>query len=322
MGRNGGRGHEGLARVESGKPENDPYAVHYEMIEPDSVTLVDQVQTTAMGIAERLTYRSDDNPNTESDYLTPGGSWVPGVWWIGAPQGFLEWEPWSLSVGFWEISMSKSMRSLWNAVLIVLAACAPLPQGLAAQRLTDAHPAEILDRFASEEASPGGPHGASSAITYVFRHRADYPPATVRSLIDGLERLALESGNGNVRHSSVRYLVLAGRFSDERPEPGLLARLKRIYASTSDPELRAVVVMSMGGLAERKEAIAFLDQVARQDPASEEFPNAALWALRVLPGMGDEGRAELKKLHESNAVKHPEARHDLSVFASKGYKVK
>jgi hypothetical protein len=38
--------------------------------------------------------------------------------------------------------------------------------------------------------------------------------------------------------------------------------------------------------------------------------------------MGDEGRAELKKLHESNAVKHPEARHNLSVFASKGYKVK
>jgi hypothetical protein len=218
--------------------------------------------------------------------------------------------------------MSKSMRSFCIIHFIVLAACAPLPETLAAQRLADAPPAELLDRFASEEVSLVGPDGASSAITYILMHRADYPPATVRSLIDGLEHLALENGNGNVRHSSVRHLSLAGRFSDERPEPGIVARLKRIYARTSDPKVRLGVVTSMGGLAERKEAIAFLDRVARQDPASEEFPNAGLWALRVLPGMGEEGRAELKKLHESNAVKHPEARHNLSVFASKGYKIK
>lgn len=75
----------------------------------------------------------------------------------------------------------------------------------------------------------------------------------------------------------------------------------------TDPELRVVVVMSMGQIAERREAVAFLEKVAKQDPASEDFPNAALWALRTLPGMGAEGRTALKSLHDSKAVRHPEA---------------
>lgn len=126
--------------------------------------------------------------------------------------------------------MTNNVRRILTAVVIALPACASLPRPLTAQRLQDAPPAELLHRFASEEASPAGPHGASSAINYIFVHRADYSPATVHALIDGLERLALESDNGNVRHSSARHLSLAGYFSDARAEPGLVARLKRIYA--------------------------------------------------------------------------------------------
>jgi hypothetical protein len=218
--------------------------------------------------------------------------------------------------------MPNNVRCILTAVVIALSACASLPRALTAQRLQDAPPAELLDRFASEQASRGGPDGASSAITYIFVHRTDYPPATVRLLTDGLERLALESKNGNVRHSAVRHLSLPGRISDARPEAGLLSRLKRIYARTSDHELRVVVVTTMGRMAERRDAVAFLEKVAKQDPASEEFPNAALWALRTLPGMGDEGRAALKSLHDSKAVRHPEARHSLDVLAEKGYKIK
>ena len=99
MGRTGGRGHEGLARAEAAKQENDPYAVHYAMVETDSVTLVGRVQESAVGIGERLSSRSDDNPHTESGYPTPGGNWGPGVWWLWAPSG-VRWDPWSLSIGF------------------------------------------------------------------------------------------------------------------------------------------------------------------------------------------------------------------------------
>ena len=100
--------------------------------------------------------------------------------------------------------MPTNMRGILTAVLIALPACASLPQPLTAQRLLDAPPAELLDR----------------------------------------------------------------------------------YARTSDPELRVVVVATIGGIAERREAVAFLEEVAKQDPASEDFPNAALWAFRTHPGMG------------------------------------
>ena len=78
----------------------------------------------------------------------------------------------------------------------------------------------------------------------------------------------------------------------------------------------------MGQIAERREAVAFLEEVAKQDPASEDFPNAALWALPTVPGMGDEGRAALKSLHYSKAVRHSEARHNLDVLAERGYRIK
>jgi hypothetical protein len=78
---------------------NDPYAAHYAMVEPDSVTLFNRVQGSAEDIAELLSYRSDDDPTTESAYPTPGGNWGPGVWWIWAPSG-VRWDPYSLTIGF------------------------------------------------------------------------------------------------------------------------------------------------------------------------------------------------------------------------------
>lgn len=218
--------------------------------------------------------------------------------------------------------MPKLLRKTWTAILLAAPLFVSWPERLGAQRQAPLPPAELLERFAAEEASPGGPAAASSAIAHMFVHRADYPSSSVRSVLDGLESLALRSDNGHVRRSAVLHLAMPGRITDPRPEPGVLARLKQIYARTSDPEVRAVVVVAMGGIAERRDAVAFLEGLARQDPASEDFPNAALWALRTLPGMGDEGVAALKSLHDSKAVRHPEGRQSLSVLAAKGYKIK
>ena len=47
---------------------------------------------------------------------------------------------------------------------------------------------------------------------------------------------------------------------------------------TSDPEPRVVVVVTMSGLAERKEAVAFLDQIARQEANPwRRAPIASAW---------------------------------------------
>jgi hypothetical protein len=181
---------------------------------------------------------------------------------------------------------------------------------------------ELLKHFAEEQATPGGPEQATSTLTHILVHRSDHSPGTIQDLRNGLEDLALRHGNAHVRQAAVIYLTTGSRFKDSKPEPGMFARLNRVYDRSQDGQVRAMVVLAMGGLAERKASVAFLDKIARQDPTAEEFPNAALWALRALPAMGDEGRAELKLLHESKAVVHPEARHGLDVLARKGYKTK
>lgn len=94
-----------------------------------------------------------------------------------------------------------------------------------------------------------------------------------------------------------------------------------IYARTSNPDVRATIAASLGGIFERRDAAAFLDRLARQSPDAEDFPDAPMTALRTLPGLGAEGRAVLKSLHESQAVQVPDARHGLSVLAAKGYRV-
>lgn len=85
FGYNGGRGHEGLAQAAAREPGNDPYAVHYAMVEPDSATLALLVQARAIEIAEHLSYRSDDDATTEPSYPIPGNNWGPGTWWIWPP---------------------------------------------------------------------------------------------------------------------------------------------------------------------------------------------------------------------------------------------
>ena len=114
--------------------------------------------------------------------------------------------------------------------------------------------------------------------------------------------------------------MIPARATDSKPEQ-MFGRVKQIYERTIHPDVRAAIAASLGGISERKEAAAFLDRLARQSPGAEDFPDAPMTALRTLPGLGEEGRAVLKSLHESKAVQDPEARHGLSVLAEKGYRV-
>jgi hypothetical protein len=214
--------------------------------------------------------------------------------------------------------MWSSTQKIWIGILLTGVYGCSYPSRVSAQDAPNS--VELLRGFAEEQATPGGPAPATSKLLGIFVDRADYPAATIRSLMDGLEDLALSKANVNARRAAVIHLAYVSRWQDAKPEPGMFARFKRVYDRTDSGEIRAVVVLSMGGIAERPQSVAFLDKIARQDPAAEEFPNAALWALRSLPGAGDEGRAELKLLHESNAVVHPEARYGLAELAKKGYK--
>jgi hypothetical protein len=77
----------------------------------------------------------------------------------------------------------------------------------------------------------------------------------------------------------------------------------------------------VGDLAERKKALVFLERIAAQGPDNADFPAAASRALGTLVLMGDKGRALLKRLHETGAVRDPEARMELATLAQRGFRL-
>lgn len=183
-------------------------------------------------------------------------------------------------------------------------------------------PEELLSAFVREsQLPPGTSSTASLMLTAVLIHYPDYPAAYVEALLRGLERIALTADSSRLRRSAVLHLTTPSGRRTARPMAGAVARLERVYRVTADPMVRGVVVIGMGMLAaERPAATAFLERLAVQKDA--EFPGSAESALQALVALEDEGRIVLRRLHETGAVQDPEARHQLSVLASRGYRLR
>ena len=154
----------------------------------------------------------------------------------------------------------------------------------------------------------------------MMTYAADYPPADIEFLMNGLEELAVTGkARGLLRPEAAQMLGLVGSTRSWRPQPGVFARLARVYRRSGDDIVRASVLTSMGELVDRGESEAFLEHVAAQPVA--DFPGASARAITALLLMEDEGRAALRRLHESRAVRDPEARADLATLARNGYRL-
>lgn len=182
-------------------------------------------------------------------------------------------------------------------------------------------PDELLSAFAREHQAPGDRARASLELTHVLTHHADYAAREVAALLRGLERLALSGETSRLRASAALRLALPGSHRSTRPMTGMVVRLERLYERSQDPMVRSVIVSAMADAAERRDALAFLERLAIQAPAETDFPGAAMQALATLAAMDADGRAVLKRLHETRAVQDPEARYDLWVLASRGYRI-
>jgi len=101
---------------------------------------------------------------------------------------------------------------------------------------------------------------------------------------------------------------------------GTFARLQRIYETSDDQLVQGVALAAMADVVERKEAVNLLERLARQRPGDPGYPRVARAALRTLVAMDEDGRAALKRLHETGAVRDQEAQHELSVMAERGYR--
>lgn len=192
-----------------------------------------------------------------------------------------------------------------------------------AQHRVTRTPTELLAAFEHDYDATGKATSAGSLdLTYVLMHHTEFPSADVEALLQGLERIALVGDASPLRAAAVLRLVIPGSLQSRSPVPNMMGRLERIYQGTNDPLVRSSVVSSMAELAQRQAALRFLEKVAVQAPEAADFPGSASRALGTLVAMGDEGREVLRRLHESEAIRDPEARYELSVLASRGYRLK
>jgi hypothetical protein len=178
-------------------------------------------------------------------------------------------------------------------------------------------PGKLVAAYVREHQSDQGRSAAFYHLVRILTHHADYPPADLEKLLGGLEQVALTGEPQRLRAEAALALAIPGKRGSVHPI-GTFPRLERVYRRSTDPLVRSALVGAMGDLAERREAALFLERIAKQEPA--DFSDSQKRALTSLLKLDDEGRTVLKRLHETNAVRNPEAKLTLAYLAKKGYR--
>jgi hypothetical protein len=181
----------------------------------------------------------------------------------------------------------------------------------------------IVRHFAWETAQPSS-DGVGRGLALMTLQGVAVPPARRDSVADGLARVALESPSSESRQAAASYLVLASSRTSERPLSGGPARLVRIYRQTTDPLVRMAILWRADNLAEPGPMLMLMREVATQ-PGDQPWPEIdhdpparAAWNLAHY---GEEGRAVLRQLHASGAVRSPRARLELEQLARNGFRL-
>jgi hypothetical protein len=214
--------------------------------------------------------------------------------------------------------------SYLNAALLAMQLLGAVLIGAPAAAQTRYHvnrqPGELFAAFVRERESLNDETNAALDITHVLLYHREYPPENVEYFLNKLEQFALAGSPQWLRGECVYKLATPGSKRGVAPISGSFARLERIYRRSDDPLVKMAVVGAMGTLIETREASVFLERVATKD--SQDFPGAPRSALTSLLVMGDDGRVVLMRLHETGAVRDPEARLSLFYLAKKGYRIK
>jgi hypothetical protein len=179
-------------------------------------------------------------------------------------------------------------------------------------------PAELFAAYIREGRALNDQTNAALDLTHILTHQNEYPPENVQWLLRELEQFALAGTPTWVRADCAQHLALPGSNRARHPTPGTFIRLERVYRTSSDSLVKSVIVGAMATLIETDKASGFLARVAAQE--KEDFPESARKALVSLTLMGDEGRAVLRRLHETGAVRESQAKLALQYLARSGFR--
>lgn len=212
------------------------------------------------------------------------------------------------------MSMRPSPRQLVRCACLLALLLAARPAGASAQSMRAPAPRQLgttpvatllrqLDQGTRGQLPKYNQSATESAIEEIVEHRGRLPRARVDSVLTGLEQLA-RSDNEEVRLSAIMLLAGFGRASSTRqPLPGMYARLARVYETTRDAQLRAIIVEAIPRLAEREQALPFLIALANAPAAQRPFPGADIVAIRALSHTGDAGVSALRRLYERGELR-------------------
>jgi len=161
----------------------------------------------------------------------------------------------------------------------------------------DKPPGEIMTEIRN-----GRDHDAYRALTGSAQYHR------IGELLDSLEAQALNNAPPRLRRTAVWMISSAGSSPSSPAAHGAFARLARVFARSSNIEVKRVSLTGMTRLVERDKVLSFLDSLARMETnsvADRWLPEYAVMKLgEVRPG----GEAVLRRLHAENAVKDPRAR--------------
>jgi len=200
---------------------------------------------------------------------------------------------------------------------LLAAALLGLPAAHARGQHVSRPPGELVAAYAREAQSPTGDVTANRDVTHILTHHTEYTAAEVNTVLEGLEAVTLSSAPGRSRAKAALLMATPGSSRAAKPLSGIFPRLARVYNGNKDPLVRSSVLAAMGQLVDRRETTAFLERVAKTEPAG----GLAGRAVASLVMMGDEGRAALKRLHDSKVVTDPDVRRDLDQIAKNGYRM-
>jgi hypothetical protein len=158
--------------------------------------------------------------------------------------------------------------------------------------------------LATVDDSVGG-NGSALGLAALLSHPEKYSHATIDSLIDGVEQLALTSRSKFTRTTAT--VALANAAAADNPRPRTFDRLLALYHRTSDELVRRTVVHEMSYQRQQTQAIAFLKSVATASPKQQDFTQASVSAVSTLSRMGPVGRAALVELRDKNLLRDARA---------------
>jgi len=195
---------------------------------------------------------------------------------------------------------TSNARGLLTSLLVLACVAAPFATPNAQ---TQTKPREKMHKV-TDVLSQMAETGDLGPVIFL-RDQANQNPATVDSLVTGLERLIFTGKTMRGRSSAAITLAQAG--TGEVPLPGIVNRLAEAYRKSADPEVRGAIITAMIKQRDRVSAIKFLSAVAVEDSEHQDFSGASWGAVTTLSHMSGAGVAALKQLHDRRAITDPRA---------------